>query len=377
MGLPLRLRIFLAVLLVFASLAFSTELTSQPRRYSVYWVEKQKYISLQSLIKTLNIQSWGRIEDRVFFEYQGKTLKGRVGSQDFYVDDQKSSLEYPIKEVESVVLFPLDQLEKILSSIKPAPAPAQPKEAPKPITPPRPENVAYTAANLQKPFVIIIDAGHGGHDDGARGSFGLKEKDVNLDISVRLRGFLASQLKNCPKVQVQMTRDTDVFLSLDERVEVAKKAKADIFFCVHTNSSRFNKWNADGFETYFPRKKEDISFAVPEIQDESADVDTSQSAVLQIVSDLNTTSVIEESRILAETVQENLANRLICPDRGAKSANFYVLKYTPMISVLVEVGFICNPNIEANLRDADVRQAISVTLGNAILQYLKQKQVVN
>ncbi|MCM8825641.1 MAG: N-acetylmuramoyl-L-alanine amidase, partial [Candidatus Omnitrophica bacterium] len=65
-----------------------------------------------------------------------------------------------------------------------------------------------------------------------------------------------------------------------------------------------------------------------------------------------------------------------CPDRGAKPASFYVLRYTPMVSVLVEVGFICNPNIEANLRDPEVRQAISETLGKAIIQYLKAKQII-
>jgi N-acetylmuramoyl-L-alanine amidase len=174
-----------------------------------------------------------------------------------------------------------------------------------------------------------------------------------------------------------MTRENDTFISLDGRVEIAKREKADIFFCVHTNSSRLNRWNADGFETYYPSRKSEISFVPKSDIDESVDVETTEETVFQIVSDLNTTSVIEESKILAETVQEKLAERLICPDRGAKAANFYVLKYSPMISVLVEVGFICNPNIEANLRDPEVRQAISETLGKAIIQYLKSRQIID
>ena len=373
----MRFITFLSLCLVIASAGFSTELTSSPRKYPVYWVGKQKYVGLSALIKTLEIQSWGRIEDRIFFEYQGRTFKARIGSSELSVDDQKYNLEFPVKEVENAVLFPLDPLEKILSTVQPAPASPAPKVAEKARqpAPAKVEDVSYTPANLDKTFVILIDPGHGGHDDGARGNFGLKEKDVNLDIALRVKSYLAAQLKNCPKVSIKMSRDSDVFLSLDERVELAKKLKADIFFCIHTNSSRFNKWNADGFETYYPRRKEDISFSVPETQDEA--VDTETGTVFQIVSDLNSTSVIEESRILAELVQENLAERLICPDRGAKSANFYVLKYTPMISVLVEVGFICNPNIEANLRDVEVREEISKTLCKAILQYLKQKNIIN
>jgi N-acetylmuramoyl-L-alanine amidase len=152
--------------------------------------------------------------------------------------------------------------------------------------------------------------------------------------------------------------------------------KADIFFCVHTNSSKFNRLNADGFETYYPRQKENLSFSLPKFESDDMKQVENHETLFQIVDDLNATSVIEESRVMAEMVQEHLAERLICPDRGAKSANFYVLKYTPMISVLVEVGFICNPNIEANLRDPEVRQAISETLGKAVITYLQTRKII-
>lgn len=367
----------LAVLFLFSSLTFSSEFTNQLKNYPAYWIGKQKYVSLQTIVKVLGIQSWGRIEDRIFIDYQGRILKGSVGSSDFFVDDRRFSLEYPIREIEKEVFIPVEPFDRILGTI----TVSQP-QAPQEKTPAQPQTVEkdrvlpVEKSSLDRDFIILIDPGHGGKDNGAVGNYGLKEKDVNLDISLRLKNYLVNQFKKTPRVVIKMTREDDRFLSLDERVEMAKREKADIFFCVHTNSSRFNRWNADGFETYYPSRKSEISFNSVSESDDSAETETKTEVVFQIVSELNSTSVIEESRILAELVQERLAERLICPDRGAKPASFYVLRYTPMTSVLVEVGFICNPNIEANLRDPEVRQAISETLGKAIVQYLKSRQVI-
>ena len=250
-------------------------------------------------------------------------------------------------------------MDRILSTIKPLPKKVEPQtevapEASQPVS-------SSVQSNLEKPFVILIDPGHGGKDNGATGNYGLKEKDVNLDISLRLRSYLTTQLKNCQNVKIEISRDSDYFLTLDERVELSKRVKADMFFCVHTNSSRFNRWNADGFETYYPVNKEEMTFVSSDqpVQPEEETPETTNNnggSVFQIVSDLNSTSTVDDSRILAEMVQEKLAERLICADRGAKAKNLYVLKYTPMVSVLVEVGFICNPNIEANLRDPEVQK---------------------
>ncbi|MCM8758874.1 MAG: N-acetylmuramoyl-L-alanine amidase [Candidatus Omnitrophica bacterium] len=365
------------VFLLFSGLLFSSEFTNQLKNYPVYWVGKQKYISLQTIVKILGVQSWGRIEDRIFIDYQGKILKGSIGSLDFYIDDKKMLLDAPIKEIEKEVFFPVESFDRILSTITVSqPLPVQPKtSAPQPL-PEKEKSVTIEKSGLDRDFVILIDPGHGGKDHGAIGNFGLKEKDVNLDISLRLKNYLTNQFKKLPRIIVKMTREDDRFISLDERVEIAKREKADIFFCVHTNSSRFNRWNADGFETYYPSRKSEINFSTEPESEDVVEPETTTEVVFQIVNELNSTNVIEESRILAEMVQEKLAERLICPDRGAKPASFYVLRYTPMISVLVEVGFICNPNIEANLRDPEVRQAISETLGKAIIQYLRSKKII-
>ncbi|MCM8820933.1 MAG: N-acetylmuramoyl-L-alanine amidase, partial [Candidatus Omnitrophica bacterium] len=100
------------------------------------------------------------------------------------------------------------------------------------------------------------------------------------------------------------------------------------------------------------------------------------STLSMILDDLNTTSAVDESRILADFVQERLAERLLTPDRGTKRRGFYVLRYTPMPAVLTEIGFICNPNVEWNLKDADVRQAIAEALAKGLFDYLKFRDVI-
>lgn len=373
----MKLKHLIALFFLCSLPLFSADFSSQFKGYPSYVIGNEKYVSLKTLIKVLHIQNWGRIEDRVFFEYQEKSFKTRIGSNEITVDNKKQLLPSPIKEIEGEIHFPLLPLEGILGPVKSfAAAPTPEKNLPPQVEERKEPFALGTMQEKDKPFVILIDAGHGGHDDGARGNYGLKEKDVNLDISLRMKKYLSTQLKHIPNIRFETTRETDIFLSLNERVDIAKRMKADIFFCVHTNSSKFNRLNADGFETYYPRQKENLSFSLPKFESDDMEQVENHETLFQIVDDLNATSVIEESRVMAEMVQEHLAERLICPDRGAKSANFYVLKYTPMISVLMEVGFICNPNIEANLRDPEVRQAISETLGKAVITYLQTRKII-
>lgn len=334
-----------------------------------YIIENQRYVSLRSVLKILGCEdSWGRIEDRIFFIYMGKEIKIKINSDQIIVGTENKKIDYPIKEIEGEVFIHLDSFEKILNEIESSvPISSSEKES-------KTEQKQEVYPNK---YVILIDPGHGGEDSGAIGNYGLQEKYVNLDVSIRLLNYLKKKLKKYPYVKIYITRSEDIFLSLEERVQMAKSLDADIFFCVHTNSSRYNRSNSDGFETYYPRMKEEINVLPPSKPNEEVEETVEEeSVVLQIVNDLNQTTSIDESKILAEFVQESLAEKLICPDRGAKPGNYYVLKYTPMTSILTEIGFICNPNIELNLRDVEVRQQIGEALGNAIIKYLKNKNVI-
>lgn len=355
-----KLLIIFFILISFPLFSINLKEEVRKRKFPVYIVKDTEFISLNSFLKIINCESWGRIEDRVFIIYNGKEIKFRIGDENIIVGGELKTLKSPPKEVEGEILIPLDDFSNIISSIK-----SEEEKAPEI------QSEESTKKSKGK-FIILIDPGHGGKDTGAIGNFGLKEKDVNLDVALRLKDFLKRNLKDYPDIKIYMTREKDVYLSLEDRVQMAKDLNADMFFCIHTNSSRYNRYNASGFETYYPRMKKEIKYLTPP-ENLEEDNTISDTVVLQIVKDLNETTTIDESKILAEIVQEKLSERLLTPDRGAKPANFYVLKYTPMISILTEIGFICNPNIELNLRDVEVRQAIANELGTAIIEYLKLK----
>jgi N-acetylmuramoyl-L-alanine amidase len=221
-------------------------------------------------------------------------------------------------------------------------------------------------------YKILIDPGHGGKDIGAVGHFGLKEKDVNLDIALRMGDYLKKELKKNPNVKMYMTRNTDTEMTLEERVQMARDIDADVFFSIHVNSTMDRTQDANGFETYYSGTKENLVFLPPPAFTDETDGD---SAVSSTLVDSSTTSAVDESRILADFVQERLAERLTTPDRGTKRKSYYVLKHTNSPAILTKIDFISNPNVELNLRDGEVRQAIAETLGGALMDYLMFRNI--
>ena len=359
----MKKKIFLIVIFFISSL-YSINLREeiQSKKIPTYTIKNVQYISLKSLFQLINITNWAKIEDRIFIFVDDTNIKFRINDTNVILGGKSFEIKNPPKEIEGEILIPVDDFSQILLGLK-----ATSKE----------EKKEEVNKKEDKKFVILIDPGHGGDDAGAMGNYGLKEKDVNLDVALRLEKYLKKQLSNSPEIEIYLTRKEDVFVSLEDRVKMAKAMNADIFFSIHTNSSKFNRENASGFETYYCYNKMEINTLPKSNDGEGIIEETKNDNILsQIINNLNETNVIDESRILAEIVQEKLAERLITPDRGAKRGNFYVLKYTPMISVLVEIGFICNPVIEFNLKDVEVRQAIAETLGKAIIEYIKKRGII-
>ncbi len=339
------------------------------RKIPTYLIDNTSYISLKSLLKILGAEdSWGRVEDRIFIKHQDTEIKFKINSAQVLIDKKTEYLGVPVKEVEGEVLIPVDGFNNILSGVVTSPRVSnEPSFKEEPVV----------AKDKNKRFIILIDPGHGGKDDGAIGYYGLKEKSVNLDIAKRMKEYLNKELRRNTGVKIYMTREEDVDVSLMERVQMAKDIKADVFFSIHTNSSRDRKPDSDGFETYYSGVKEDLVFLPSSPEQEVLEEKTEgESSLSKILEDLNTTNAVDESRILADFVQERLAERLLTPDRGTKRRGFYVLRYTPMPAILTEIGFICNPNVEWNLKDADVRQAIAEALAKGLLDYLKFRDII-
>ena len=185
---------------------------------------------------------------------------------------------------------------------------------------------------------IVIDAGHGGHDPGAHGN-GLNEADLVLDVALRLRKLLEDQ----PGVEVVMTRDTDVFIPLEERTAIANREAADLFLSIHANASRNPK--ARGVETYFLNFASNPEAAAVAARENSASGQTMHS-LPDIVRAITLNNKIDESRDFAEMVQKVDGQASWRPknnelrDLGVKQAPFVVLIGAGMPSVLAEISFV-------------------------------------
>ena len=217
---------------------------------------------------------------------------------------------------------------------------------------------------------IVIDPGHGGKDPGAVGPHRVMEKDIVLDIALRLKKELKKQM-DC---QVMMTRDHDCFIPLEERTVIANTKKADLFVSIHANASRNRK--AHGIETYFlnlATDKEAMELAALENATSTKKISDLQ----LILNDLMRNSKISESSRLARAVQDSLVKRLKSKYRdvknlGVKQAPFYVLIGAQMPSILVETSFLAHKKEEKRLNSAAYRQKVAEGISAGIKVYIEQ-----
>jgi N-acetylmuramoyl-L-alanine amidase len=217
---------------------------------------------------------------------------------------------------------------------------------------------------------IVIDAGHGGHDTGTIGPGGLMEKDLCLDVALRLGKMIEEGL---PGAEVIYTRSDDTFIPLEERTNIANQAKADLFISIHANSSPDS--SARGVETYylnFSPSSEAMAVAARENATAQSNVHDLESLVQRIARN----EKIEESRELASDIQESLAERLErvnknIRNRGVRKAPFVVLIGANMPSVLAEISFISNPSDEVALARPDGREHVAEGLYKGIQAYLQ------
>jgi N-acetylmuramoyl-L-alanine amidase len=213
---------------------------------------------------------------------------------------------------------------------------------------------------------IVIDAGHGGHDPGAKIK-GLTEADLVLDVAQRLQKLLLK----VPGVEVVMTRTTDTFVPLEERTAIANRAGADLFLSIHANASEDPA--ARGIETYF------LNFAPnPQAEAiaarENAGSSTTMGRLPDIVKAIALHNKIDESRDFATAVQTSLYDRLRRTNRdtrslGVKQAPFMVLIGATMPSILAEISFITNRQEGSLLKTDKFRQQIAEALYAGIIRY--------
>lgn len=216
-------------------------------------------------------------------------------------------------------------------------------------------------------FVLVVDAGHGGHDVGAHGEYAL-EKDINLNVALDV----VRRLRANPDIQVVLTRQSDVYLTLDERAQIANKKHADLFVSIHTNSSEGSRM-ARGTETYF------VGDAICHVAGLVADKENSSARQFEkdyedkyknsILLESARVRNMDHSELMARLVQEEYIKAGARVNRGVQQARFYVLMNTLMPAILTEVGFISTWDEESYLTSQKGVEEVSSSIYNAILAY--------
>lgn len=232
------------------------------------------------------------------------------------------------------------------------------------------------AMAAKKSFTLVIDAGHGGHDAGALGTFS-KEKNINLNVALAFGRLVEN---NCPQVKVIYTRKTDVFIPLHQRADIANRNKADLFISIHTNALPKGA-RATGLETYtlgmhrasdnFDVAKRENSVILIEKDYkqhyEGFDPNSSESYIMfEFLQDKNMAQSVE----LARLVQKRTCAVAARPNKGVKQAGFLVLRETSMPSCLIELGFISTPSEEQFLNSDEGVASMGRGIYQAFCEYL-------
>lgn len=249
--------------------------------------------------------------------------------------------------------------------------------------------IAITLLNSSSTFppreskvdVVVIDAGHGGHDEGTHGKI-LKEKNLALKIALKLGEYIE---KNMPGVKVIYTRKDDRYLALDERAAIANKNKADLFICIHANANPNAK--AFGTETFVMglhkdegnleiAKRENSVILMDENYEERYEGfnNTPESYILFT---LTQSAYQENSLRFASKIESQFKTKAGRVSRGVKQAGFVVLWQTTMPSVLVETGFLTNSTEEKFLSGEEGQELIASGIYRAFKEYKSEVESIN
>lgn len=229
-----------------------------------------------------------------------------------------------------------------------------------------------------RPFTLVIDAGHGGKDPGAIGRRGTKEKHINLSVAKLFGKAVANKY---PEIKIIYTRSKDVFIPLNQRAKIANQAKADLFISIHTNASK-NR-SARGCETFTlgaGSSAEALAAAKYEneviLKEENFEATYNgfnpSSTESYIIFELLRGHDMEKSVSCAEHIQNRMVMRSKLPNRGVSSAGFLVLHQTAMPSILIELGFISNSTEEKLLASSNGQEKLVKGIFEGFCNYYEE-----
>ena len=235
-----------------------------------------------------------------------------------------------------------------------------------------------TKASPQGITTIVIDPGHGGIENGAKGKFGAAEKDITLAISLKLKAIIERNFA----FRVVLTRDRDIDRSLEDRAAIANNNKAYLFISIHANGS-YRK-NARGSETYFLslNATDEEARRLAYMENNESDLENQiasdqQDDIKMILWDMAQNAYLKQSSQLAESIQIQLNALLKTRNRGIKQAPFKVLTGVACPAVLVEVAFISNPEEEKKLVTDEFQNNVALAIYNGLNNFIKKYPNIN
>jgi N-acetylmuramoyl-L-alanine amidase len=269
----------------------------------------------------------------------------------------------------------LGELRTFVQTVSNRPPPARTPSAGAPVPAIKPQQSARRTARP----LVVVDAGHGGPDNGMSGPIGsatpwFVEKDVTLSVAKKLAASLRAQ-----GVDVLMTRTTDTLIALSDRGRIANSNHGDIFVSIHVNAPGGGTSAAArerGFETYFlAEAKTEDERRVQDMENESVKFETGANApkgdpLSFIITDMAQNEHLRESSDLAQTIQQGLIDVHPGPNRGVQQANFAVLRGSYMPAVLVEIGFGTNQSEATYLSDDANQRALARSIAQSVIAYL-------
>lgn len=287
-------------------------------------INGRDYVTAEDIRSFYKFSSVTRSGKGVTFNSPKLVMRGSVGGSDIYINNVKFLMSLPMQEQGGKALISRIDLSKLIDPIL------------------RPSHIA----TAQLFDTVVIDPGHGGHDTGARGVYGL-EKTYALDVGLRLARLLPTR-----GLKVKMTRTGDTYPTLPQRVRIANATPSSIFISLHFNHGQSQ---ASGIETYAlapqgtSRSRKDQS---------SGDADRYKG---------NTRD--SENIALATAVHASLIYQLKAPDRGIMRDRWFVLKGIERPAILAELGFVSNPAECARIHSSDYRQRLAVAIATGIINY--------
>ena len=328
-------------------------------RGATYFINGTSYVPASAVIQRYSANhTWDPIARKLIIEKNGKEAIFCVGADAALINNNIKRMPAAVKMDSGKIMIPASFASSVLKELF----------LPSIISVRRKRPIPYKGKYTIR--TIVIDPGHGGRDPGAISATGIREKDIALSISKRLKGYLQKE-----GIKTILTRDSDRFISLWRRSHIANENNADFFISIHANAAR-TKY-ANGVEVfYLSEAVDDFARATAAAENAALQYESSsfnkfkpKSAVAATLGDMLSDENRRESIELAKCIGQGMSKSLSLRDRGVKGARFYVLKDAQMPSVLVEVGFLSNRKEAMKLKDKNFQQRLAKAIADGIVLY--------